>query len=424
MNLSIITRATRFLVLLFCVIGTGTTLAQSDETPPLVDMLALIPDDAAVNENFSFVDYRAVTAAREGAATITSAEEFEALNADESLERDLFWAAYFGIRSGPSDFLSNLRVVAEGMLEVTGIDPFSIEQALTYGSPPGMVDVYAGEFNQAQIAALHSLRGFSQNTTEGGLTLWCGNEECDGMQMNIADRNPANPFGGNLGRQQSLLVGDDVVASSASTARLEQMAAAIAGNSPTLADNPDFAAAAEAITQEGLLLQAWFIHPAQIPALTESAMAQAFGSSLTADELKALIDQMTENYLSMPPYNLLVFADTATESEQIALVALVYHRVEDAEAAAEVLPQRIENYASIRTQAPLPEMLDERGVTAVETEVYDGAERAVVLVRLRAPLASSETIEDSDRLTASSMVFNLISNMLFQRDTGWLAISP
>ena len=251
MKVSTVTRATRILAVLLSLLCFSSVLAQSEELHPLLQLLETIPNDAAAREWFTYVDFRAVTESREGAPSITTTGAFEALTAGDSLERDLFFAAYFGIGSGPGDFLSNLLRIAEGMLNATGIDPFSIERALTYGTPPGAVDVYFGDFDERQIAAAHSLRGYAENTVSG-LTLWCGNDECEGTRMDLASRDPANPFGGNLGRQQAVLVGDGFVASSASTERLEQIAEAAAGEVDTLADSPNIRAAAEAAEQRAL----------------------------------------------------------------------------------------------------------------------------------------------------------------------------
>lgn len=424
MRVTTVTRLTRLIVVLFCLLCTGTVFAQPEETHPFLQLLEIVPDEPAAHENFSYVDFRAVTEGREGAVTVTTGEQFEALNAGQSSERDLFWAAYFGISSGPADFLRNLRSLAEGMSEVTGIDPFSVERTLTYGTPPSVVDVYAGNFDAAQIAVAHSQRDYVENVVAGDWTLWCGNEECDGMEMDLRSRDPANPFGGSLGRQQSVLVGEDLVASSANTEQLESLAEAAAGNTDTLADNPNYRAAAEAITQEGLLRQTWFINPSLISPLTESAFMEALGSQMTPEQIKAILAELTENFEPIPQYNLLAIADTTTESEQTALVALVYNDADDAETASEELTRRIDTYVSLSTNAPLREMLEERGLTAVETAVYESDDRAVLLVQLRGTLAPAEPEEGSSQLTSSSLIFNLLTRMIMQRDTGWLATMP
>jgi hypothetical protein len=423
MNAAIQTLSARFLVFLLLILACGTVAAQEEQASPLLQILAVIPDDAAVGESFSYVDFRAVTESRAGAATITTTEQYEELSASEPPEFGLFLAAYFGISSGPADFLQYLITLVEGMLELTGIDPFTVERAVAYGIPPGEVSILQGDFDETKIAAAHSLRDYVENTV-AGFSLWCGNEECDGTRLDLASRDPANPFGGALGRRQAVLVGDGFVASSASTERLEQLAQAAAGNVDTLADNPDYRAAAEAISREGMLRQMWFIEPAQIPPLSEAAMAELFGSRLSASEVEDLFAELTETMIPMPAYSLLAFADTATESEQIALVALVYDDVEDAESAAEPLIQRIDGYVSFVSEQPMREMLEDRGLSQITTEVYEGDKRAVLLVQLHGALAPSEPEENSDRLTSSSLIFRLLANMYMQRDIAWLAIVP
>jgi hypothetical protein len=224
-----------------------------------------------------------------------------------------------------------------------------------------------------------------------------------------------------LGRRQPLFVTDALVASSPSTPRLVTQAQAIAGETNTLAQNDDYRSLAEAITQNGQLLQAWFISPLDIMPASASLVEALMRSGASAEEITNLQAELEAEFTPLPQYRLVSIADTASEGEQIALVALVYNNAEEASEAGEIIVQRIEDYVSLATQQPLSELLEDRGVMGLETEVVESDERAVLLVKLNAPIPSAEPVDEGLAPVSSSMLFRLLINMYQQRDLGWLA---
>ena len=408
----------RIFFLIFIGLLTYSIQAQQQETP-LLRLLNQIPDGEAAAETFSYVDYRAIVETRSGAPLITSADDWEALVSRDAKELSLWMAAFFGVASGPSDLLQNVREPLP-MRDVTGIDLFAIERAFAYGMPPGEVWLLEGEFDTEAIANTHIERDYQEQTVVG-VTLWCGNDDCDGSVMDLSSREPADPFGGRLGRRQPLFVTDSLVASSANTDRLVALAQAVAGETDSLAQNDNYLSLAEAITQKGRLLQAWFISPLDIMPASANLVNSLIGEELSADQIEALRAEMEAEFTPLPQYRLLGFADTVSDSEQIAIAALVYNDAEKASEAAEIVVQQIEDYVSLATQEPLSDMLEERGVTAVETSIYENDERAVLLVSLHAPLPAEEPIAEGLGPVSSSLVFHLLINMYQQRDLGWLA---
>lgn len=417
-------RTTLFVVMLVLVILTSGAVAAQDDAPhPFLQLLGAIPDNPGALEDFSYVDFRAIVAGREGAPLVTNGEEWQAMREEDSLESQLWFAAFQAIYSGPSDLMQNIARPFE-MRDAIGIDPYTIDRAVTYGLPPSAVAVIQGEFDTDAITAAYTARDYLENE-RSGFTLWCGNEECDGTRTNLASRNPADPFGGALGRQQPVLIAETLVASSADIERLELQAEALAGEAPTLADNADFRAIAEAITQDGLLRQMWFVNPVNITPDSSAVVGAIAENPESASEVATREAERAENAAPIPPYRLAAFADIATETEQIAVIALAYTDAEFAEGAGEILLDRMENYVSLRTQQPLTQMLEERGVTSIETEIYETDERAVLLILLRGTQVTAEPVdEELSRLASSSMLFRLLPTMYTQRDIGWLAWIP
>lgn len=362
---------------------------------PLLDMLARVPDSPSARENIlSYVDYRAAESARPGALQADSWADWEAARQADDAAFDLWMAAFQGVSSGPNEVLQQL-FVADNWPQVIGFDFFEIDQALEYGQPPSMVQVLQGDFSAEAIVSAYEAREFSVEA-DGDLTLLCGSDGCDnGMEFNMDKLDQTNPFGGRFGRQEPLLIAPGHLINSADIAQIDRHIALLEGEAASLADDPQFQAAAQAAAREGLLIQAQIVNTALLDAEGE------FGEAI-------------------PAYDLLLLADAATDSEQVVTVGLVYTSAADAQAAADVLPGRIESYQSIVREQPFLDILADRDATyTVEVFESDTNEAAVAIVVLRGPLAGTETVDG--RLPSSSLIYRLLIQMLYQRDLGWIA---
>ena len=78
---------------------------------------------------------------------------------------------------------------------------------------------------------------------------------------------------------------------------------------------------------------------------------------------------------------------------------------------------------SLAQGQPLREMLASRGVSSVTGRVVTSSlgDKATAVIVLRAPLASDQPDPDSGRLTASSLVYRMLMEMVYRRDALWLA---
>ncbi|MCA9903394.1 MAG: hypothetical protein KC547_06025 [Anaerolineae bacterium] len=367
---------------------------SASDTPALLDMLALVPDSPSAREYLvSYVNYRAVEAARPGALQADTWADWEAARQADDAAFDPWMAAFQGISSGPIEMLQ-LLFVADNWPQVIGFDFFEIDQALEYGQPPSMVQVLQGDFNAEAIVSAYEAREFSVEA-RGDLTLLCGGDGCDnGMALNMDRLDQTNPFGGRFGRQEPLLIAPGHLVDSADIAQVDQHIALLEGEAASLADDAQFQAAARVAAREGLLIQVQFANA-------------------------ALLGIEGDNGASIPAYDLLVLADAATESEQVVSVGLVYASAADAQAAAEALPARIESYQSIVRDQPFLDILAERNA-AYTVEVFEDetSGAAVAVVVLRGPLAGAEAVDG--RLPSSSQIFRLLVQMLYQRDLGWM----
>lgn len=376
----------------------GWPAAAQDEVQPLLDMLRFVPAPTIASDSLvTYVDYRAVEAARPGAGMPHSYEAWTALD-DDSLEQWL--AAFKGVISSSPGFLEPFPSMGGDWPALLGFDFFDADRELRFGAPPEDGLIVSGRFEPAAIAAAHEARGFV-STDEVDRTLICSAAGCEeGLAVDLTAREPADPFGGTFGRHQPLLVSTDTLLSSAAIDTVRSMQAAATG-AGSLAEAADVRTALAALPAGPRLLQATFVSPRAV---------SGDGSA-------------TEEPSSVPtlrPYELALFADTTTTTQQVAHVVLVYASSADAHAAAEILPARIDGIVSLAESGTLREQLEQRGLTALDIRVFEPSDGsgAAVDVALHAPLAGAEATSADE---ASSSLYRLLMTMLFRRDARWLA---
>jgi len=412
----------RVLIVCLLVLMVVPAAAQDDDGggTPLHEMLALVPLVSDVTEfELSYIDYRAVERARPGAAQPESFAEWVALRNSDDESLGLWMAATSSISSGSGELTQSLFQFGAEWPEVVGFDFFDVDRELYFGRPPADATILMGEFDVDAIVDAFTARDFTAEDA-GDFTLLCGSAGCDeGLATNLQTRNPANPFGGNIGREEPMLVSDSLILNSAGISVVEAMGAAASGDTSSLMDSSLYRAAANAIGEDELLIQAYLL-PANLFLFDVGLL---LGPSATAENQEAFLEQLSQDFEPMAQYDLVMFADTATETEQVVYVVLVYDDEEDAEIAAEVVPRRLENLQSIVMQRDFSELFAERNVSNIEgsVKIDEDTGKALTVITFRAPLASSEYDDDVlGGYMASSMVYRLLVNMVWQRDTMWL----
>jgi hypothetical protein len=397
---------------------------SEDGEPPVLQLLSLVPADISftAGEWIGFSDFCAGVATRNGLTDYESWTEFQADLDAEALNPSLL------LQTLPiSGFLGARYLVVAGpdMPEVMGIDFFDIDAALTFNQPPEQAFIYQGDFDATQIDTALTNNGYVSETL-GGQPYWCSEAGCDtGMDQNLANRNVANLFGGDLGRRFPVVLLDTYLVSSASDSQVEAVAEAYQGEADTLADDPIFQTAvaamygsfAEEIADQPQLRQAYFIPPDAF-----SGGDPAVFLNMTQEQIEQLRERLlTQAPDPLPRYELTVFTDFGNSTDQFAQVILVYNSQEDAQTAIEIVPQRIESVESLATRVPIQELFESRGGELLDPVVYEdeatGQYAAVFTFRYDA--APQE--DEEGRLIMSGMVYQLLVQMASQRDTLWLA---
>lgn len=156
----------------------------------LAASLAFVAEGDSARAAISFADYRAAERAR-GLPRFTNFDQY--LNSP--------WTGLW-IASTPSAGVNlNYFTTFDEMPTALGIDFHNIDQSLSWSIPPEQALLLRGTFDAASISAAHAERGFVETALPSG-TQWCSPDGCDqGLMIDINNRQPADIFGGDLGRR-------------------------------------------------------------------------------------------------------------------------------------------------------------------------------------------------------------------------------
>ena len=396
------------LLLLCALLIVVSATVQTEGESPLLDMLALVPDNEASRTAIqSYVDYRAMESAR---------GIDEPASDSDALLSGAWMAMLNGVSSGMQ--LNTIVMSPEEMGDAVGFTFLDIDRSLVFGSPPSMGTILAGDFDADAIGAAYMAAGYEANDFDG-VTVYCGPDGCDsGMQTNLANRNPANPFGGQLGRSEPLAILPGLLANSPDISVVEAMLDAFHGEQNSLAEAPDYHAIALAAAEQGSINQIQFVNPLDLMALDPAVLM------LDANGIEQL-QEVTSGFEPLPVYSLAAIANVWDGSEQRALIMLAYGEEANAQAAAEELAKRMETFVPFSTGVPFSERLAEISGKVNPPAVYKDAETgySVAIWSVRYPMPTNEAPE-GERLVASSLGFRFFIDALYRRDLYVLALEP
>jgi hypothetical protein len=397
--------------------------SKAEETPgagSLLSLLAGIPEDPIDRTDcfIYFVDYSAMESAY-NAARPADAEEFADLEASDEAHK--VWSVLF---RGTTWVYSRYWQVGLGTgPETVGFSPLEVDQAVWFGVPPSDCLMLAGSFDADAIrTAYQTSIGLAPKDFDG-TTVWCAAEDgADGFQMDLSKGVPENPFGGDLGRRQPMIISEDLLMSSADLGLVLAHLDAAGGTVPNLADALSYRAAVNAVGEDADILQATIACPIMAMQMASTLLgADRLLRELSGSTLEGLL----EDYQELPAFELLILADSVTSDEQIARVGLLYRDAESAEIAAPILLDRLATYPSL-SGSSFAEVLTPANGTGPRYYVQQESERAVLVLEFPAPRATPEEIvamlgDDKATATSPGWVYRRLSQMLVQRDTSWLS---
>lgn len=397
-----------------------STHAQENELSDLEAMLSLVPATPLTrNGMISYVDYNALTAARPGAMRPGSLAQW-------NLMRDLpavqlyESGAMMGVNSGVPEVSYFFRDPA-AVQDIIGFNFLQVDQSMYIGTPPEDLRLFRGRFDVDKITTAYSEIGFTTESINN-LAVLCSEDGCEaGMEFDPELRVPENPFKGDLGLRQPILVTEDVLAGSGALPITTQVTETYTGDFPSLLTIAAYQGAVEALLAQGSVAQAEFIDVSMPDMLGTFALDPFMITQ--ADDPQAILEELVGDFNTFAPPALVVLADVSTDDAQIGIIGLVYGNEDDAIAAGEELISRLETAQSIATQRPFADLFAEREITVEDPIVHfsEAANRYVMLLPLHAPIPSDEPDEDTGLLTASSMAYRLLVRAYYNRDLYWLA---
>jgi hypothetical protein len=246
----------------------------------------------------------------------------------------------------------------DALRTAVGIQAPAIGRVLDYGIPPRRVLVLTGEAAMAEpeaVAAALGGRGFSR-LEEGQRVVWYRGED---NGFDPALREPADPFGGDVGHSARIAVRPGEMVGARDWASLRQGLAAIDGTAPTVAVLPQLAAAlngaAAAAAERGLtVLQATGFKAADVafppPDLPIGGSMEEFAAA--AEEAMKPPDPADV----LPLYGFAVLADLAGPQANAAVIALSYPAAEPAATAARILARRLAATGATSVDATVVEL--------------------------------------------------------------------
>jgi hypothetical protein len=397
-------------VLLLCVVlswftGFSVVAQEAVDENPLLRLLSFVPDTP---ENRQFVTYGDLTAWHNSwnVPHIDSLDDLETLERDESA----YWMNIMPRQTTPPEALGLQYLVSDDLSAFYGFDIFNVDRYLQAGQPPGMTSVVEYSFPQEQIADALTASGYTAESLDNGSTLYSilGDFEMDMTMETVTTRV------GQLGTLNRIGVLDNQLVIGRATDVVMGAYAAQQGEIPSLADSPDFAAAAHALDDASLadmgeLVGVIFVDGPQL------ADPLPYVPLNAPEEIIEELTEGIEAQAALAPYTLAAFATFHSEDASHLVLALVFQPNTDAKAAATVLAERMQNYTSLMTQQPLTDrwMFE----LATGTKVND-LPVALVSMRVDDPLPSE------DEQQVNTAVFAWIQ-MVLSRDTAFLiAASP
>jgi hypothetical protein len=392
------------LALVLLVVGAVPAVAQdsggsSPEPPaPLLAMLGMVPDNELVQgQGWAAVRYADFQA-------LYTAEGVEDMRANQGTQALLDNVPLPGMLSrlmAAPQALQYVFAQSAQMPQVVGFEWIaSVDRSLEYGVPPQTPLILGGTFDANAISSALSARGFEE-TDVSSVPVW---SRFDDGAISVKDVEPADPFGGQLGKAARIAILPGYLANSAYWDATKGIIAAAQGDQPSLADNPNYRALTDAITApDGLLLQALFFDMADIGALPAdpAAMMAGQGQDPTAD------------YGPLMPYALAVLADRQEGQDQVHLIGLVYPDAAAAASAADEVARRI-------TAFTLPQktdtLVDQYGAQ-VSSRVYtsDATGLAVAVVEVRYPLPADRIDASTGRFITGGLMYRNWAQAIMMR---------
>jgi hypothetical protein len=376
----------------------GQDSAESD----LLRLLHYVPDVPEVRE--TLVQYGDLAAWHTSwkVLRINNVQQLDLLPRD----KHAYWMFIMPRQTAPPEPLGMQYLFTDDQRAFYGFDVFGVDRFISAGVPPVQITALEHRLDSGDIAAALTASGYEAQAVPGG-TLYSQFEDMEAPAMSGVEVPHVGQFGALnrialLDASPTLLISrrtDDVLAS----------LAAAQGEQPSLADDPFYAAAAQAVLDPSLAdtgeLVGVLFMSGPVPMDPATLLLDDDG-----DAIREQFEQMVGDN-PLPLYVLTAFATHHTEGASYLTLVVVFPPETDATAAATILADRMQNYVSLATREPLTARWTFDRASGIEV---DGLPVALVTMRVDDPPPTPE-----DAAMPNAGVFSWYE-MVVRLDLGFL----
>jgi len=321
-----------------------------------------------------------------------------------------YWISVMPWQTIPPSYLLQ-STASEDQRGFYGFDLFNLDRYLVAGNPPDWITVAGFSFDAEQIAGALTGSGYQADELASGGTLY---RIGDDYRYDLNSPTTAGRMG-DLNRI-ALLDGEMVIAKA--TELVTASLAAYNNEIPSLADDPEYVALAQALNDPALAGTGQLMGAIVMDDLETTLRESIVTLRETNPAMQELQERLAEGNQGpqLPAYSLVAFVTRHTEGATYLILAVVFPKGTDGQAAADLLADRLQNYVSLASKRRLMEMWAKYGASPEKAIAVNAGGLPVALVLVRA---------DDPAPAASSREMSTVSvprwvDLVARRDLGFL----
>lgn len=336
------------------------------------EFLRFVPDRPDYRQYLTFGDAAAWHASW-GVPRVDNLEQLDALDR----EQRAYWLYIMSRQTTPPGYLVNY-LLGEDQRGFYGFDLFNLDRYLIAGQPPNEITVAGFSFDAEQIAGALAGSGYQAEKLKTGRTLYSIGDDYR-YDLNFPTKT------GRMGDLNRIALLDDKMVIAKATELVTASLAAYNDQIPSLAEDPEYVALLQALADPALagtgqLMGAIVMDDLEISA-RDYAMTLLRGK--TAQQVDEKLAELSQGP-QLPAYSLVAFVTHHTEGATYLILAVLFPKGADAQAAADLLADRLRDYVSFRFNRPLSEVWAERGARVEKAVAVEAGGLPVALVLIRA----------------------------------------
>ena len=307
--------------------GSGSSNGASETA---MQFLEYIPDTPENRQMTSFGDAAAWYTSWD-VPRITSIDEWDQL-ADAPRA---YWSGIMLKQVYPPDCLDSTHIMQYSLGDTYGFDLFDLDRFTFAGEPPEVVTVADFRTDRQTIKNALTAQGYTEQEVSDDWTLYSLNDD---YAVNLKAETTA----GKLGNLNRILLSNQTLIIGKATEVVLPALDAISDNIPSLADDDVYIAATQALQDSSLKDAGELVGVIWMDSQELATIPEKIGN-VTSSEIEDLMAQYGLND-DLPHYSLATFGTRHSQKTGVTslILALVFPRGTDAEAASQALQSRIE----------------------------------------------------------------------------------